>query len=138
MGTMIEDFLSFSISPAACGVYLLLYRGKVVYVGKSTNLFARIGQHYNNMLRVRKGLRPHYGPGVTSNKVTVRFDQVKFKPCAKEDLDKEEIRLIQEFLPSHNVMHNRPIAPVKLSLSNLRTFIRKPKSEEETKRGLWA
>ena len=37
----------------------------------------------------------------------VTFDEVRIKPCAREDLDKEELFYIQKFLPQHNVLLKR-------------------------------
>lgn len=64
-----------------CGVYVLLYKGEAVYVGKSNNPPARIGQH--------------------SRKIA--FDQILFLRCKKEELDRVERDLIFELSPELNV-----------------------------------
>lgn len=126
---MVEDFEGFATVSGVCGVYMLLCRGEVVYVGQSVNVFARIATHHNTLQRHRKGLRPaNEGPGnwVTMNVIT--FDTIKIKTCAKADLDKEEIVLIQKYLPKKNTFLNRP--PPK----NLDTLYEMPLYKELMKR----
>ncbi len=67
------------------GIYLLLYRGKVVYVGKSAcNLFARLGRHSRDK----------------------RFDAIQWAPIEDEyDLDAVEREMIKELRPVYNSVH---------------------------------
>lgn len=105
----IENFLVVSVRDGVCGVYLLLREGKVVYAGQSVNIFARIGVHHQTMVRMRKGLK--VSPNVMKAEAFVAFDEVRIKQCAKRDLDKEEIRLIQQYLPHHNTLMKRAEQP---------------------------
>lgn len=65
-----------------CGVYFLIKDKKVVYVGQSTNVFGRIGQHRNTAV--------------------IDFDAYALVPCAKEELNELESRYIVALLPWHN------------------------------------
>lgn len=67
------------------GVYALIYRGFVVYVGRSScNLFARLGKHRRDK----------------------QFDAVKWYPAMPgDDIDEIERRLIKECQPTYNSMH---------------------------------
>lgn len=84
------------------GVYMLLRQGKVVYVGKSTNIFARLSRHYTNLQRKRRGL-PAYdnraGP-------VIEFDDVQARFLPVDELDREEVKLILLHLPEFNMHHN--------------------------------
>ena len=48
-----EGFVHFRevLSPTA--VYVMWWRGKVVYVGKSKNIYARLATHRQNLMRLR-------------------------------------------------------------------------------------
>ena len=96
--------VSFATSPS--GVYLLLCRGEVVYAGKSLNVFGRVAEHFRNMQRKRQGKRTYYVSGKIID--TPIFDEFRYKFLPKSELDKAEIGLIQEYLPKHNVLMNRP------------------------------
>ena len=111
-----EDFIAFKLRFGACGVYLLLHKGQVVYAGKSVNVFARIGVHHQTMQRKRRGLGAYLNNAYSVAAMTVVFDEVRVKPCAKADLDKEELALIQRYLPPRNVLHNRPLPKVDLTM----------------------
>ena len=104
-----DQFLSISVRSGVCGVYLLLLEGKVVYAGQSVNVFARIGVHHQTMVRLRKGLR--VSPHAMKAEAFVAFDEVRIKQCAKRDLDKEEIVLIQRYMPQHNTLMKRAEPP---------------------------
>lgn len=72
-------------SCAGRGIYLLLYRGDAVYVGKSAcNLFARLGRHMRDK----------------------QFDEIKWHQLKDdEDIDAIERGMIQELRPVYNSMH---------------------------------
>ncbi len=110
------DFVHFALSHGTCAVYLLRWKGKVVYVGKSTNVFARIAYHYQQLTRKRRGLQQSLYL-MNSRVVIVEFDEVCVKPCLKADLDAQEIKLIQEYLPQRNILMKRP--PLRIELAKL-------------------
>lgn len=79
----------------ATGVYFLINSGKVVYVGQSVNVYARIASHHDKA-----------------------FDSFAFIPCDKKILDSLESLYIHTLRPalngdSHGVKH-APIALDKL------------------------
>lgn len=64
-----------------CGIYFLIRKGKIVYIGQSIHVFERI--------KAQKSL------GAV-------FDDVRVIPCREEDLSKYEKRWIMKFLPVDN------------------------------------
>ncbi len=112
---MVEDFVSVSLRDGLSGVYLLLREGRVVYVGQSVNLFSRVAVHWRVKLGARRGLpmKDRWQPPA------IDFDEVRFKRCAKDALDKEEFALIQRYLPQHNVRLNRAVSPIEAKIAEL-------------------
>lgn len=89
-----------------CAVYALLARGEVIYVGQSKNVYCRIAQHV-----VRRDGPKYSAPRVTGAVKSVKydFDQVFVRFCAKEELDKLELELIDKFNPKYNVIGRRQV-----------------------------
>ena len=111
---IMEDFVRLREILTPVGVYALLWQGTIIYVGKSTNLLARLSMHYTKMQRHLKGLPPyegHHAPPIVFDDVWV-----KWLPCDKHD--REEVRLIQKYQPRYNVAYNRP----KVDLSHIPAF----------------
>lgn len=79
-----------------CGVYALLYRKKIVYVGQSKTMLMRIYRHRNG---VGNSERARASGGIT-------FDEVQVRPCRVELLDELERSLIAKYEPKYNVLHN--------------------------------
>ena len=79
--------------PAAvlCGVYFLIRRSEVVYVGQSVNVFARLAQHL-------KGRR-------------ITFDSFNVVPCKAEDLDSAEAHYIAALVPRNNRSMGEVVLP---------------------------
>ncbi len=113
---MDEDFVAFPLTHGTCAVYLLKWKGKVVYAGKSTNVFARVANHYQLLTRKRRGLGQSLYR-LNDRVAVVDFDEVCIRPCLKADLDAQEIKLIQEYLPARNVLLKRP--PLRIELAKL-------------------
>lgn len=107
-----ECHLDYFFTEPPCAVYLLLRKGKVVYAGQSKNIFSRIANHWQNMQKRRKGKKTYTNSGVTEIIVPI-FDQARIFPCAKKDLDKEELLLIQKYKPEYNIrMVREEVKPV--------------------------
>src|SRR5215469_4739254 len=117
---MMDDFARIALGGpmGSVGVYLLLRQGEVVYVGQSVNVLARVNAHWNNLQRVRKGKRP-YRSGATYEAVPVEFDEIRIKRCFPSELDKEELALIQRYLPEKNVRMVRPEKPMEKNIRDL-------------------
>lgn len=77
------------------GVYALVWRREVVYVGKSIALLTRIYTHRN--LWRRRGTRIQRG-GVKG----ILFDEVWVMPALPSDLDRLEREMIAKFRPRLN------------------------------------
>lgn len=90
-----------------CGVYALLWRGEVVYVGKSKRPLVRLYSHLRNRGRVlQKG---QSGPQVHGK--GIGFDGVWFAPCMLGQLDVLEVHLIRKYLPKFNTK-DKPTIPI--------------------------
>lgn len=75
------------------GIYFLLLRGEIVYVGQTKDFLARIYRHK----RERK-----------------EFDGFAFMQCGADQLDELEADYIDAFLPPYNRSTGRPIKKVHL------------------------
>ena len=71
------------------GIYVLFLAGRIVYVGQSTNVFARLAQHQERKT----------------------FDRFSFIVCTRTDLNNLETKLIREFRPPLNISKNSTPAP---------------------------
>jgi excinuclease UvrABC nuclease subunit len=89
-----------------CGVYILAWRGEVVYVGQSKKLSARINTHvYSRGKHRQQRLDGRIVKGVV-------FDQVWFRACAAHELDDLELELIQRYKPRYNIKGKEPPVPL--------------------------
>lgn len=86
-------------------VYLLLWKGEVVYVGQSQKGYSRIASHYHAKARklVKLGKKTIKGPV---------FDQVLVKQVSLSDLDRVETELIEKYLPLYNVLKKPAVMPI--------------------------
>lgn len=92
-----EDFVDLTIlMRPICGVYMLLERDIVVYVGKSQNVPKRIRDHCNRM----------------ANSEAFRFDQVMVKTCTRFELDRLEFQYLKHYKPIHNKQNLGSEAPI--------------------------
>lgn len=79
-----SDIIEMSVTaPLLCGIYFLLYRGRVVYVGQSTNILTRLGKHARDK----------------------QFDAFSYIQFPQDQLTKQEKRYIKKFYPCLNDMH---------------------------------
>jgi hypothetical protein len=81
-------------------VYLLFWKGQVVYVGQSINVFERIVTHRNKMNRRMAGKRMD-GYATRGRKI-IWFDKWRIIPCARSELSKRERELILLYNPIGN------------------------------------
>jgi hypothetical protein len=84
------------------GVYALLYRGEVVYIGKSKEMLRRINAHrglYRSFRRYGKNVLP---PNTKASPVL--FDAVEIIPCHPDRVDELEQALIKFYHPKHNIV----------------------------------
>lgn len=116
---MMEDFRDFSWVLRPSAVYVLMWKGKVVYVGQSTNIANRLSVHWANMRRVRRGKRPYNSGRVID--FAVQFDEVHVKFVDQRWLDREEQALIDRFAPKYNTLLKRKGIP-KVQIDDLPFF----------------
>lgn len=82
-----------------CGVYALVSKGKVIYVGKSKGMLARVYTHRQNWIARRRGrgipdwLTPVKG---------ILFDEIHVCPCSLDRLDSVEREMIDRYKPKYN------------------------------------
>ncbi len=105
----LEGFEGFGHPHPGTGVYVLILKGTVLYVGKSLNIFHRIGQHVTAMRRHAKGKRPYKGKDELP---FIPFDKIMVKWVPIHQIDAEEMKLIQRFLPEHNELLKRTFIDV--------------------------
>lgn len=67
------------------GIYFIMHRGKIVYIGKSVNVMNRIATHE-----------------MITNK---EWDHVRVIPCPIDKLLHYEVRWIKKFKPEYNHRH---------------------------------
>ena len=94
------------------GVYALVKRGVVIYVGKSKSLYARIYAHRHYANRAARGKTiPSWLPvkGLV-------FDEVYIRPCSLEDLDHLEWQMINLYKPRYNQSLKNNLRPGPLRL----------------------
>lgn len=118
-----------------CGVYALLRRGEVVYVGKSTKPLIRLYSHLRNRGKLMgKSINPEAGPIV--NGKGIMFDGIWFLPCMLGQLATLEHYFIRKHLPKHNVK-GKPLAAIpdniKALLANVVTMSGLPPIQDSPK-----
>ena len=87
---LLEMDFEESAATVTCGVYVLMRGEEVLYVGRSTQVEARVLHH-----RLVRGLD---------------FDRVFVSACGSDDLGRLEVEAIRRCRPTQNVQHN-PAAP---------------------------
>lgn len=75
------------------GVYALISRGSIVYIGQSRDVQARINQHASTNRRLFSDGRPHHA---------MRFDRAIWMHLSASELDAFESALIRHLRPRHN------------------------------------
>ena len=107
------------------GVYALIKRGVVIYVGKSKSLYARIYTHKHFANRGAKGQKlPDWLPIKG-----IQFDEVHIRPCRLEDLDRLERDMIELYKPRYNqsLKSGAPAkAPINLTIDGVVVTLNQP------------
>lgn len=106
-----EGFVDFTVL-MHCGVYMLLRKGEVVYVGQSKSVGERLRTH----CRQRKGgVR---GSGLFANKIKVgfSFDEIQVRACMLGELDDLERAMIKKYQPKYNVKLKNPQPSLELQM----------------------
>lgn len=90
------------------GIYALVHRGVVVYVGKSKVMLTRVNAHrgaWGSKSRKAVGLKPIKG---------ILFDEVWVRPCSLEEIDELEHEMINLYKPRYNQLLRNGL-PVDIS-----------------------
>ena len=106
---MLEDFEDVSVM-LRCGVYMLAYRGTVVYVGKSKVMLGRVYNH-----RVAWGRKSRKALTANIPARGILFDQILVRACRADEVDDLEAKLIADLSPRYNTQLKLAIPP-ELSL----------------------
>lgn len=120
---------SFDFRYGPSGVYQLLLKGQVVYVGQSENVFGRIATHW--VVMKRKKPPSHHHRARDEKYQQIKFDAVRVEWCAVEDLDAQELKLIQQYRPQKNKVMNRA-APADETIFQLPGFMDMLRRVEKT------
>lgn len=83
-----------------CGIYALCFHGRVVYIGKSKNLYVRIYAHRN--LYYAKLKKQALSSSLVPLKA-IQFDEVHILPCSPDRMDALEREMINKYNPKMNV-----------------------------------
>ena len=113
-GDVMDGFLDASLMLQG-GVYALLHRNEVVYIGKAKSFLARIYTHRNTWSRTRKGDKlPQWMP--TKG---IMFDAFWLRPCRPEVADALERELIAKHNPKYNTQlrtkEHSPLPPLVIN-----------------------
>lgn len=101
----------------AGGVYILIHRGEVVYVGKAKRMLNRLSAH----LTVRSAQRKDRVPSWLPIK-GIYYDKVLISPCHPDRIDALERSMIDLYRPRYNMQHNRPgptAAPFSIQINGI-------------------
>lgn len=114
----LEGFTNIS-EALRSGIYALLSKGKVIYIGKSKCMLVRIYSHRN--AKSKKGALPSWFPirGIT-------FDEVHVRHCHPDAIDRLEFDMINLYKPklNTNLKNNLKInVPHTLKVGNIELLI---------------
>ncbi len=127
-----EGFIDIS-AVIRSGIYLLLYKGEVVYVGQSVRLSSRIAGHVNLKGKVRK-------PSMLGRRAlpAIRFDGVQIMGCVLSDLDRIEKQMIERYQPKYNINHNpKPSISLDMLIDLMPHYPMIPPNYEPRQRASW-
>ena len=100
------------------GIYVLVRRGVVIYVGKSKSLYSRIYTHKHFANRGAKGKAiPSWLPVKG-----MQFDEVHIRYVHVDDLDRVEAETINKYKPHYNTNLKNGLktrAPITLTIGGL-------------------
>ena len=97
------------------GIYALVLNGRIVYIGKSINLYRRLNEHRLSILKaLKKPLKGHHNrkynyiaSAVSHHGATITYMVLKHLDNAdKKQLDKWETFFIQQYHPQFNIEKN--------------------------------
>lgn len=115
------------------GVYILVHRNEVVYVGKSKRMLNRVTAHLSAWSAKRREKMPMF-----LQKMGIFYDEVHICPCHPDRIDELEQKMIDLFRPRNNTQHKLPgptRAPFSISVGNVNlAFNARPPAPELIRR----
>ena len=119
----IEGFVDASLALKG-GVYALVYRGEVVYIGKAKRMLTRVYSHLHIWASKRQGRVPSWLPidGIY-------FDEVFLRPCHPDDIDRLEREMIELYKPRLNKRLKTPgptTAPFSIEVNGTKLAFNTP------------
>jgi excinuclease UvrABC nuclease subunit len=106
----LEGFVNYS-ALLHCGVYALVKRKEVVYIGQSKSIGERLRTHW----RQRKGGSRKVG-FAKRVMVGIAFDEIWVQACMLGELDTLEAAMIKKYQPKFNVRHMPPKPSIDLQM----------------------
>lgn len=125
LAVQLEGFIE--VSPVLrSGVYVLIAKGEVIYVGKSKAMIARISTHRRAWIDKRQGRSAWITD--TLNIPGLLFDEVHIRPAPLHLLDALEREMIDKYKPRYNkLLQTRGIsAPITLNVNGAIVKINSP------------
>lgn len=107
------------------GVYALVHKGEVIYIGKAKAMIVRVATHRSNARRKTPSWLPDSAKGIV-------FDEVHIQPCHPDRIDELEYSMINLYKPRYNILlkHNgKSSAPFTLSIGGLEVTINSPRPQ---------
>lgn len=100
------------------GVYMLVYKGSVVYVGKAKMMLSRLVFHLNQKSNPggKRAFNTDLGKRYVSH---IPFDDIWIKPMPIGEMGAEEIAMIRKYQPRYNIRHNGPSTTKVAQVQNL-------------------
>ena len=134
MGAAPVEIEGFSNASAVLkgGVYVLVHKGEVVYVGKSKRLLNRLAAHMSAWAAKRKEKMPW-----TIAKLGIYYDEVHIRPEHPDRIDALEQAMIELYKPRHNIQHKAPgptRAAFSLNINGVALGFNQPKPVEIVRR----
>jgi len=93
------------------GVYALVHRGEIVYIGKAKRMLNRVYAHLNIASAKAKRTVPSWLPIKG-----VYYDAVFIRPCHPDRVDALEREMIDLYRPRHNIQL-KPTGPITAPFS---------------------
>lgn len=110
------------------GVYILVHKSEVVYVGKSKRMLNRIPVHLKAWAARRREKMPHF-----VQEAGIYYDEVHIRPCHPDQIDALEQAMIEMFKPKFNTQHKAPgptSIPIQIKVGTATVMLGAPARSE--------
>ncbi len=110
LGVELSGFIDVS-AVLQGGVYVLVHRGEIVYIGKAKRMLNRVYAHLSIASAKAKRTVPSWLPIAG-----VYYDAIFIRPCHPDHVDALEREMIDLYRPRHND-RLKPTGPIKAPFS---------------------